>query len=266
MSLQLVGRPIFYPQATSYKLIPAPMSGHSKWSQIKHKKAITDVKKGKIFSKLVREVMIASKTGGSTDANVRLRAAIERARNVGVPKDNIDRAVIRGSGTEQGQEFKEFLYEATGPGGLAILIEGITDSTNRSISEIKHLLSTHGGRIAQPGSLLWNFQKVGILEISAEQNPQKSNDDIELALLESGARDFSSADRIWTIETEFTDRERIRKDLEQQGITVHTSTHDYKSGSTIALEPSLSAAAESLLDALTDHDDVQEVYTNLKSL
>ena len=240
------------------------MSGHSKWSQIKHKKAITDAKKGKIFSKLVREVMIASKAGGKTEANVRLRAAIERARQMGVPKDNIERAASRGSGQGAGLEFKEFLYEATGPGVMAILIEGNTDNTNRTVNEIKHLLAKHGAHAVNPGSLLWNFKKIGILEISAEQNPGRAKDEIELALIESGARDFSFAEDEWIVETEFTDRDNVRRELEQKGTVVASSSHDYKPGATIALEPDTVAAAETLLDAITDHDDVQEVYTNTR--
>ena len=239
------------------------MSGHSKWSQIKHKKAITDAKRGKIFSKLVREVMIASKTGGKTETNVRLRAAIERAKQMGVPKDNIERAASRGAGVGTDLEFKEFLYEATGPGGVAILIEGSTDNTNRTVNEIKHLLTKHASRLVEPGSLLWNFKKIGILEISAEQNPDRSKDEIELACIESGARDFSFVEDGWIVETDFNERERVRKELEEKEIAITSSYHDYKPGSTIALEPDAIAAVETLLDTLTDHDDVQEVYTNL---
>ena len=241
------------------------MSGHSKWSQIKHKKAITDVKKGKIFSKLVREVMIASKTGGSsTDSNVRLRAAIERAQQSGVPKDNIERAVSRGEGVEQAQEFKEFLFEATGQGGVAILIEGITDNTNRSVGEIKHLLSKHGARLAEPGSLLWNFKKIGILEVSKEKNAKQSSDDIELAFIECGARDFTLIENNWIVETDFTDTDHVRDELEKKGMSITSSSHDYKPGNVLTLEPETAATTEILLETLADHDDVQEVYTNIE--
>ncbi|MDP3779241.1 MAG: YebC/PmpR family DNA-binding transcriptional regulator [bacterium] len=240
------------------------MSGHSKWSQIKHKKAITDKKKGKVFSKLVREIMIAAKTGGGTNANVRLRSAIERAKAEGVAKDNIERAVAKGTGASEGQDFKEFLYEATGPGGVAILIEGITDSTNRTIAEIKHLLSKNNGRISEPGSLLWNFQKVGILEVSVEQNASYSKNDIELAFIESGARDFSQIENDWIVETDYTTREQVRKQLEEKSIIIKSSNHDYKPGSTVTLDEQTLTSVEALLETLTDHDDVQEVYTNIE--
>lgn len=241
------------------------MSGHSKWSQIKHKKAITDVKRGKIFSKLVREIMIAAKVGGTaSESNVHLRAAIERAKAQGLAKDNIERAITRGSGGAQGQEFKEFLYGATGPGGIAILIEGVTDSTNRTVNEIKHVLSKHGGRFTEPGSIQWNFQKVGILEVAVNENNQKTKEGVELACIESGVCDFSFIQDEWIIETEFNQRESVRKQLEEKGIIITSSGHDYKPGNTIILDPHVLAPVEALLDLLTDHDDVQEVYTNMQ--
>ncbi|MDP3769444.1 MAG: YebC/PmpR family DNA-binding transcriptional regulator [Candidatus Sungbacteria bacterium] len=242
------------------------MSGHSKWAQIKHKKAITDVKKGKVFSRLVREIMVAGRTGpggASPESNVRLRAAIERARMEGVPKDNIERAIQRGAGTGTGQEFKEFLYEATGPGGFAILIEGMSDNTNRTINEIKHLLVKHAGRLAEPGALVWNFEKIGILEVTAQQNPQQSKETLELIIIESGASDFVALDSEWIIETPFASRESVRKALEAKGVTIKESGHDYKPANTIVLDPADQKAAQTLLDVIAEYDDVQEVYTNL---
>lgn len=181
------------------------MSGHSKWSQIKHKKAITDAKKGNLFSKMVREITIAARTGDpNPDANIRLKAAVERARSIGLPKDNIDRAIAKASGQGDGSELFEFLYEATAPGGVAILIEGITDNKNRTFNEIKHLLSKHDTRLANPGSLLWAFEK------------------------------------IWT----------------------DNAGHIYKPRSPLVL-PETPLSLGTLLNAISEHDDVQEVYTNL---
>jgi YebC/PmpR family DNA-binding regulatory protein len=201
------------------------MSGHSKWKQIKHKKAITDAKKGVSFSKMVREITIAARTGssaiagktataGDLNANIRLKAAVERARAIGLPKDNIDRAIAKASGQGGGAELFEFLYEATAPGGIALLIEGITDNKNRTINEIKHILSTHDARIANPGSVLWNFEKV------------------------------------WTGNSGHTYRPRSSL----QGSRL--------SRAPLAL-PKLPPTFETLLDAISQHDDVQEVYTNL---
>jgi len=182
------------------------MSGHSKWSQIRHKKAITDAKKGNLFSKMVREITIAARVGDrDPDANIRLKAAIERARAIGLPKDNIERAIAKASGHGPGQELSEFLYEASAPGGVAILIEGITDNKNRTSNEIKRLLSKHDARLADPGSLLWAFEK------------------------------------IWTAD----------------------SGHTYKSRAPISL-PELPASLKMLLEAISEHSDVQEIFTNIK--
>ena len=241
------------------------MSGHNKWSQIKHKKGITDAKKGNIFSKLVREVMVAAKTGGSSsDSNVRLRSAIERARAEGVPKDNIERAIARASGGEEGMELSEILCEATGPGGVAIIIEAITDSKNRTINEIKHLLTEHNARLAEPGSLLWNFEKIGIVEVSAEGNPGKTAEQIESAVIESGAADFHDEEGAWMIETAFTDVEHVRRALEAGGITVKESGHDWKPRAWIDVSPNVRENLEILLSSLAGHNDVQEIYSNMK--
>lgn len=241
------------------------MSGHSKWTQIKHKKAVTDIKRGKLFSKLSREIMVAAKTGGSVgQTNVRLRAAIERAHSEGLAKENIERAIMRGSGGTDHTELKEFLFEATSFNGIAIIIEGITDNINRTVAEIKHILNKFGGRMADSGSIQWNFEKIGILETTVEKNLDKTPEEIELAIIESGSRDFFMHDNTWIIETNFTDREKVRSALEQQGITINTSGHDYKPKSTITLNPADYARIEPLLDALDEQDDVQEIYTNIQ--
>lgn len=137
------------------------MSGHSRWSQVKHKKAASDAKKGQLFSKLVREITLAVRSGGSdSDANPRLRSALERARSLGLPKENSERAILRSSGGEESALLQEFLYEATAPGGVQILVEGITDNKNRTLAEVKQLFARHGAKLAPPNSLLWNFEKV----------------------------------------------------------------------------------------------------------
>lgn len=141
------------------------MSGHSKWKQIKHKKAITDAKKGQLFSKLVREIMLAVRTGGpQLETNVRLKSALERSREQGLPKDNFERAVERASGSTEAVKLQEFLYEAIGAGGVYILIEGITDNNNRTLAEVKPILSKHGAKLVPPNSILWNFEKVWTLD------------------------------------------------------------------------------------------------------
>lgn len=240
------------------------MSGHSKWSQIKHKKALTDAKKGKTFSKMAKEVSVAAKTGGGNpDMNPRLRTAIERARAAGLPKDNIDRAIQKAIGGESVQELQEFLYEALGPGGFSIIIEGITDNKNRTINELRLILSRHGGKLAGQGSLIWNFSKVGVIVITNKDNQQKNQDKTEELIIESGALDFTIQNGGWLIETNFNELEIVKQRLENLGIKIKESGHDYIPKTVLEITSAENKAAEILLEALEDHDDVQEIYTNL---
>ncbi len=243
------------------------MAGHSRWKQIKHKKAASDAKKGQLFSKLVREIAIAAREGGpNPDANPRLRAAVERARAEGLPKENIERAIERASGKGEAGGLSEFLYEASTPGGIAILIEGITDSKNRTLAEIKHLLNEYNSRLVEPGSLAWNFDRIGLIELSAAENPGKTKEEMELAIIESGAMDFRTIDEVWLVETAFAQGERVRRALEMLGINVRELNHDYKPRAPIEVPPAERQKIEPLLDALAEHADVQEVYTNVESL
>lgn len=241
------------------------MSGHSKWAQIKHKKASTDAKRGWEFSKLVREIAVAARVSGpSENSNPRLRAAVERAHSIGLPKDNIERAIARATGEGEGAKLEEFLYEATAPHGLFILMEGITDSKNRTLAEIKRILADGGAKLVDPGSVLWNFERVGTLEISQTDNTEKQREEIENAIIESGVRDVTLLDGAWNAETKFEEREAVRNALEAQGLKIKNPGHDYKARLTVSLDPTAQTSIESLLDALIEHDDVQEVYTNLK--
>lgn len=240
------------------------MAGHSKWAQIKHKKGLSDTKRGQLFSKLVREITIAARSGGaSPDTNSRLRAAIERARAEGLPKDNVERALGRVTGEGEGATLQEFLLEATAPGGVSVIIEVITDNKNRTINEIRHLLSQYDGRLADPGSVAWNFAKVGIVEVRGAENTKFSADDLELLFIESGATDFKNTDGVWMAETRFAEQAIVRQKLEQEGILVHSSGHDYNPKNPLTLGGELKARTESLLDHLSEQEDVQEVYTNL---
>lgn len=240
------------------------MSGHSKWAQIKHKKAITDAKKGQLFSKLVKEIAIAAKTGAVPDANPRLRSALLRAKEEGLPKENIDRAILRASGAGEEVSLYEFIYEATAPSGVMMVIEGITDSKNRTTAEIKHLLSLYNAKFAEQGSIVWNFEKIGIIEIMKEKNPEKSPEEIEEVIINSGARDLQIIDNIFIVETDFQSQEEIRKNLEQVGIVIGNIAHDYKPKATVVLTKEEKNKLDPLFEALLAHDDVQEVYTNIE--
>jgi len=251
------------------------MSGHSKWSQIKHKKSLTDAKKGQLFSKLVREIMVAARNAGpNQETNARLRQSIERARSQGLPKDNIERAIERANGAGEGAELQEFLYEATAPKGIAIIIEGITDNKNRTLAEIKHLLNEHGAKLAESGSLLWGFDKIGWLEIGTEDNPDKKQDEIELAFIDAGATDFkyldgaknspNFGDGVWLVETNFAELEKTKQKLEKAGIKIKETGYDYKTRLPLDLRGEERNAIEKLLNELSEQSDVQKVYTNLK--
>lgn len=240
------------------------MSGHSKWAQIKHKKAITDAKKGQVFSKISREIMIAAKSGGpNPETNSGLRTAMERAREQGLPKDNIARAIARAAGTDATDNLQEFLYEATAPDGVLILMEGITDNKNRTLAEIKHLLSGLGGKLAEQGAVSWNFDKIGIIKIGNGADSLENKEALETAIIESGARDFYTAGDDWIIETEAVDLARVRKNFETGGIVIKSTRLDYKPKSPLALPESSQTQLLKLLDALAEQNDVQEVYTNI---
>ncbi len=241
------------------------MSGHSKWSQIKHKKTVTDAKRGQLFSKMVKEITVAARSGGtSAETNPRLRQALERAKFAGLPKENRERAVLKASGGEEGTLLQEFLYEATYPGGIMILVKGISDNKNRTLAEIKHLLGGHGAKLANPDSLVWNFDKTGVIAIALGDNHHMKSDELELAIIEAGARDFKKTNTALLVEVDFEKREEVRKKLEEWGVKIKESYYDYKPRAPISLPEKERKVAEGLLGAISDHNDVQGVYTNLK--
>ncbi|OGZ98822.1 MAG: hypothetical protein A3C07_00615 [Candidatus Sungbacteria bacterium RIFCSPHIGHO2_02_FULL_47_11] len=240
------------------------MSGHSKWAQIKHKKAATDAKKGVLFSKLVREIAVAARSGDpNPDTNARLLATIEHARSLGLPKDNIERALERATGGDKESHLEEFLYEAIGPRGASILIEGITDNRNRSLAEIKQILARRDAKLALKDSLLWNFEKIGSIDVIKAEDGARNDEEAELTLIESGARDFRRQKEGWTVETEFPSLNSIRKELEKRSLVVKAYGHDYKAKSQLEVPEAERNLIESLVEELSEHDDVQEVYTNL---
>lgn len=240
------------------------MAGHSKWAQIKHKKSVTDAKKGQLFSKLVREITIAAKTGGgSEDANPRLRSAIEKAKSRGLSRDNIERAILRAEGEGEEGELQEFLYEAFGYFGLNILIEGITDNKNRSLAEVKAILNKYGAKIADPGSILWNFEKIGIIEISFPKNKDKTKEELELIIIDSGAKELKTLEDIVLVETNFAEMDKIKQKLEALGIKIQESGYDFKPKNLVEISNEDKENVEALIHELLEQDDVQEVYTNL---
>ncbi|OGZ95887.1 MAG: hypothetical protein A2847_01915 [Candidatus Sungbacteria bacterium RIFCSPHIGHO2_01_FULL_50_25] len=239
------------------------MSGHSKWAQIKHKKATTDQKRGILFSKIAREITVAARAGSVDPAtNQRLRAAIERARSFGIPKENVERAIERASGAAGAESLHEFLCEALGPKGILVIIEGITDNKNRSLAEIRLVLSRHGARPADPGSILWNFEKRGSFEADLSVTKGPALDDIELAIIDAGATDIKKDDSCWVIESTPSQIEGVRSALASRGIAAKETAFVYHAKTSASPSPESEKMLHDLVEALEGLDDVQNVYTN----
>ncbi|MDD2753285.1 MAG: YebC/PmpR family DNA-binding transcriptional regulator [Candidatus Portnoybacteria bacterium] len=239
------------------------MSGHSKWSQIKHKKAITDAKKGKIFSKMVRLIAVAARAKGKDpESNPTLRTLIDTARSLNMPIENIERAIAKGAGELEGSKIEEFLLEAYGPGGSALLIEGATDNHNRTVSEIKYLLSEHNSKLANPGSVLWMFEHQGSLAVKS--SPAKK-DELELAAIDAGAQDINWPDgETLEIYTKPEELEKTRKALEEKNIKAGDASLVWTPKNETAIaDPKDKERLEKLFEALDDNDDVNEIYSNV---
>lgn len=236
------------------------MSGHSKWSQIKHKKAATDKKRGQIFSKLARAITVAAKEkGGDPALNAALRVAMEKAGAANMPAENIERAIGRGIGGGE-SALEIFNYEAYGPGGVAFIIEGITDNKNRTVSELRHLLNSHGGKLADSGSVAWMFDRVGIIEIEKTN----SNGETELKIIEAGARDLEKGDAEFFIYTEPQNMDGVKNNLISAGFKIKSAILGWREKNPMEITDSkIRESIAGLLEALDDHDDVQEVYSNL---
>jgi YebC/PmpR family DNA-binding regulatory protein len=238
------------------------MSGHSKWSTIKHQKGKADVERGKIFGKLSRELTIASRLGGpDPDANARLRLAIERARSNSMPADNIKRAIAKGSGEGGGDAYEEVTYEGYGPNGVAVLVEAATDNRNRTVADVRHYFAKHGGNLGESGSVAWQFERRGLLTVPRE-NIQE--DALLEAALEAGAIDMETAEENYEISTAPDALSEIRQTLESQGITVAGAESIMAPKNVISLDEESAARLFKLLDALEDHDDVQNVWSNVE--
>lgn len=235
------------------------MSGHSKWHNIKIKKQKVDQARGKLFSKVSREIMVAAKEGGGNpDANMRLRAAIERAREVGMPTDNIHRAVQRGSGGTAGADYETIMYEGYAPGGVAVLVEALTDNRNRTASEVRAVFARHGGNLGG-GSVAWMFERQGTVTAA---KGTLSEDDFLLAALEAGGDDVRTADEAFEVLTAPEATFKVRQALEARGLTVYSAEIRMQPRTTVRVEGKEAQQVLRLLDALEDLDDVQNVHAN----
>ncbi len=240
------------------------MSGHSKWSQIKHKKALTDAKKGKLFSKFARQIMLAARSKGSDpETNPTLRMIIDKAHSFNMPQDNVERAIKKGAGELEGQKFEEFTLEAFGPGNVALIIEGTTDNKNRTVSEIKFLLGQHGGKFASVGSILWLFERYGIINI---KRASQAKENMELMAIDAGAQDIKWLDEEnLEIYTKPEELEKAKKSLEEKNIIIDSASLGWKPKNEITVDEQKSKEQlEELLEILDENDDVNEIYSNLK--
>lgn len=238
------------------------MAGHSKWNNIKHKKGKADAQKGKIFAKVAKEIIVAVKHGGGDpDANFALRMALDKARSVNTPNENINRAIQRGLGGADGDNYEEFSYEGFGPGGVAVMVDLLSDNRNRTASDIRHLFSKHGGNMGENGCVAYLFDKKGLIVIEREQET-RSEDEMLLLALEVGAEDLQVDEESFEVITAPTDLESVRSFLTEQGITIASAELSMIPQTMVAVEGDVAERVFKLLDALEDHDDVQNVYTN----
>lgn len=236
------------------------MSGHSKWATIKHKKAATDAKRGKTFTRLIKEIMIAARGGSDPDANPRLRTAIAAAKAVSMPQDNIKRAVMRGAGELEGSEIEEIMFEGYGPGGAAVLVMTATDNRNRTVSEIRHLFSKLGGNLGEPGSVAWMFDRKSQILIDAEKAP--SEDELMALALEAGAEDLKEEDGTWEVISAPEQHHQVLEAIQNAGIETESAEIAMIPQNLVKVEGKNVGTILKLSEALEEHDDVQNVYSN----
>ena len=235
------------------------MSGHSKWSQIKRKKAKTDQARGKVFSKLVREITTAARTGGDPKMNMRLKTAIEEAKAVNMPADTLKRAIQKGTGELPGETYEEIMYEGYGPGGVAVMIKVLTDNKNRTAPEIRHTFEKFGGNLGEVGSVGWMFERKGIIHIEAARVDE---DELLGLALDAGAADMRRADSVFEVTAAPQDLENVRRTLEGRGVPIQSAEVTYVPQSMVRLEGKEAQQVLRLVEALEDLDDVQNVYAN----
>jgi YebC/PmpR family DNA-binding regulatory protein len=236
------------------------MSGHNKWASIKHKKAIVDAKRGNVFTKLVKEITVASKIGGGDPAiNARLRTAIDAAKSANMPLDNIKKAIQKGTGELPGVSYEEIVYEGYGPAGVAMIVEVTTDNKNRAVSEIRKIFSLHNGNLGETGCVSWMFDVKGLLEIDKSSGDEDKIMDIAL---ECGAEDFIAEDECFEVYTDPKDLTALRKALEDKGCKIIAGNITKIPQTKIKLEGKEAEQMLKLMDKLDSHDDVQNVYAN----
>ena len=236
------------------------MAGHSKWANIQHRKGRQDAKRGKAFTKAAKEIIIAAKAGGDPTGNPRLRAAIAAAKTVNLPKDKLDAAIRKGTGEDAGGDLTESFYEGYGPGGIAIMVEVATDNKNRTVAEVRHLFSKHGGSMGENGSVGWMFERKGVISVD---KAAYAEDRIMEAALDAGAEDVLDEGDTWVIHTAMTDFTTVRDALEAADIVMQEAVLAQVPQNLTAVDADTGQKVLRLMDALDDNDDVQNVYANV---
>jgi YebC/PmpR family DNA-binding regulatory protein len=237
------------------------MSGHSKWHSIKHQKGAADAARGKVFARLARQIEVAARTGGSdVEGNSALRTMVQKARDASMPKDNIERAIKRGTGELEGVTYEEVSYEGYAPHGVAVFVECLTDNRNRTGSEVKNAFTRNGGSLAAPGAVSWQFERRGVIMLDKSA---AGEDDLMLAALEAGAEDVEDQGDTWQVSTQATDLHTVRSALDAAGIAITSADLTMLPTTAVLLDDQSSAKSVlRVIDALEEHDDVQNVYAN----
>jgi YebC/PmpR family DNA-binding regulatory protein len=235
------------------------MSGHSKWATIKHKKAATDAKRGKSFTRIIKEITIAARNGGDPDGNPRLRTAIVAAKAASMPSDNIKKAIMRGTGELEGGQIDEIMFEGYGPGGAAVLVNVATDNRNRTVSEIRHMFSKNGGNLGEQGSVAWMFERKSQIVVEKDK---AGEDQLMEIVLEAGAEDLRGDEEHWTVISAPESHEPVVQAIQKAGVPTVSAEIAMVPKNSIKLEGKNAAGMLRLSEALEDHDDVQNVYSN----
>lgn len=236
------------------------MSGHSKWATIKRKKAATDSARGKIFTKIIKEITIASRDGGGDpDANPRLRLAIQTAKGNNMPQDNITRAIKKGTGELEGVRYEEITYEAYAPGGIAVIIESVTDNKNRTVAELRHLISKKNGNLAESGSVSWMFERKGVVNVEKDSIKE---DDLMEVILDAGADDLKPEGDYYEVIAAVENFEKVRKAIEDKSYRIESASLQYIAKDLITVDSKNTDEVIRFIEAVEENDDVQNVYTN----
>lgn len=252
------------------------MSGHSHWATVKRKKGAEDEKRGRIFSKLSRMISVAAREGGDPEMNPKLKQALEEAKRFNMPKDNIEKAIKRGTGELEGEQLEEVMYEAIGPGGVNIILEGITDNKNRTLAEVKKILQSHNAKLADEGSIKWAFEQKGIILINPKSLPagqavevQISKEELELKVIETGAEDMQwqkiEDEELLEITTSVESLEKVKESLRSQGVNIESSTLGWSAKEEAEVSEQERKKCEKLFEDLDENDAIQEIYSNLAS-